>query len=449
MKGFGTVVTGTLVSGRVETEQVLTVLPSRRDAKVRGLQVHSRPQGSAEAGQRVAVNLGGVEVSDVVRGHTLADRGAFEPTRRLDVRLDLLPDARPLRQGARVRFHCGTAEILGRVALARESQPENPRERNDPGEAAAYARIHLESPAVVTRGDRFILRAYSPLATIGGGVVLDPRPARGSIRSAAGVERFRRLDAPADRDHALVAFVNESEGAGFPRLALVSRAGLSYAEADQAVDRLLRSEAATLIGDLLVSPRVRAELGERLLGAIRGHHEAHPLDGGLPREEARERIFRRAAPEVFEAVLHDLVGGRRVVARDRLSLEGRQVSLSEEEARVQAALERVYLDARLTPPDIATASAAANAHVPVAERIVALLVRNKTLVRIESLVFHAAALNELKADVRQRKAEGAARVDVASFKERYGVTRKFAIPLLEYLDRERVTRRVGESRIVL
>jgi selenocysteine-specific elongation factor len=451
IKGFGTVVTGTLASGRVEIEQVLTVLPPRRNVKVRGLQVHGQPQGSAEAGQRVAVNLGGVEVADVVRGHTLADRGAFEPTRRLDVRLDLLPDTRALRQGARVRFHCGTAEILGRVALARESQPEDGRERNDPDEAAAYARMHLESPAVVTRGDRFILRAYSPLATIGGGVVLDPGPARGAIRSAAGIERFRRMDAPgADVDRALVAFVNEAGGAGFPRLALVHRAGLSYAEADQAVERLLGSGAANLIGDLLVSPQVRRELGARLEDAIRGHHETHPLDGGLPREEARDRLFRRAAPEVFDAVLEDLAGARRVVARDRLALEGRQVSLSDEEARVQAALERVFADARLTPPDIATACAAAHAEVSVADRIVSLLVRTRTLVRIESLVFHAAALDELKADVRRLKAGSApARLDVAAFKERYGVTRKFAIPLLEYLDRERVTRRVGESRIVL
>ena len=177
MKGFGTVVTGTLVSGRLQTEQELVVLPQQRDTRVSGLQVHGRSQASAEAGRRVAVNLGGVDVSDVARGHTLTDRGAFEPTRRLDARLDLLPEARPLRQGARVRFHCGTAELLGRVSLAErpraETGPEpgtlaNPRE--------LYARFHLESPAVVTRGDRFIVRAYSPSDTIGGGVVLDPRP---------------------------------------------------------------------------------------------------------------------------------------------------------------------------------------------------------------------------------------------------------------------------------
>jgi hypothetical protein len=139
-----------------------------------------------------------------------------------------------------------------------------------------------------------------------------------------------------------------------------------------------------------------------LVDAIRAHHESHPLAGGLPREEARERLFRRAAPEVFQAVMVDLVAARRIVARDRLTLEGRQVSLSDEEARVQAALERVYRDARLTPPDIAIASLPRNPSV--AERIVSLLVRNRTLVRVESLVF-ASALDDLNADVRRLKAE--------------------------------------------
>jgi selenocysteine-specific elongation factor len=456
MKGFGTVVTGTLVSGRLQTEQELVVLPQQRDTKVRGLQVHGRSQTSAEAGRRVAINLGGVDVSDVVRGHTLADHDAFEPTRRLDARLDLLPEARPLRQGARVRFHCGTAELLGRVALTERPRPESGPESDlqcgeDPRPRELYARIHLESPAVVTRGDRFIVRAYSPLATIGGGVVLDPRPSRGGIRSASALERLRRLDTQSgDADEALAVFVDEAEGAGLPRTVLVSRAGLSYADADRAVERLIRGGVATPVEDLLVSPRVRAELGARLIAALQAHHEAEPLSGGMPREEARERFFRRAAPAVFEAVVQDLVAGRRLVARDRLALAGHQVSLSSEEARVQGALERVYRDAKLTPPDLAAAASAAGSASGLAERMVSLMVRNRTLVKVDSLVFHAAALDDLKADVRRLKGEGATTtVDVRSFKERYGVTRKYAIPLLEYLDRERVTRRVGESRIVL
>lgn len=463
MKGFGTVVTGTLVSGCLQIEQELVVQPQQRATRVRGLQVHGRSETSAAAGRRVAINLGSVDLNDVARGHTLAERHAFEPTRRLDARLDLLPEARPLRHGARVRFHCGAAELLGRVALAEPTRSEQDREAASsalgvrPAAFVAlqprelYARIHLESPAVVTRGDRFIIRAYSPLATIGGGVVLDPRPPRGGIRRPAGVERLQRLDTErGDSDQALALFVDEAGGAGLARTALVSRAGLSYVEASRAVERMIRDGVATSVEDLLVSPRVRAELGSRLIAALQAHHEAEPLSGGMPREEARERLFRRVAPAVFDAVVQDLVDARRLVARDRLGLEGHQVSLSSEETRVQGALERVYGEARLTPPDLATAASAIGSVAELAERIVKLMVRNRTLVRVDSLLFHAAALEDLKADVRRLKGEGTATaVDVRSFKERYGVTRKYAIPLLEYLDRERVTRRVGESRIVL
>jgi selenocysteine-specific elongation factor len=248
----------------------------------------------------------------------------------------------------------------------------------------------------------------------------------------------------------LTVFVEESEGAGLPRSSLVSRAGLSYPEAERAAERLVSSGVATLVGDTLVSTRVRDELALRLIALLQAHHQANPLAGGMPREEARERAFRRASVAIFEAVLEDLVKAGRLVARDRLALEGHHVSLSPEEARAQRELERVYLDANLTPPDLAAASADAGVSPGVAARVVALLVRNRVFVKVDTLLFHASSLDRLKADVRGLKGAGTtARVDVASFKERYGVSRKYAIPLLEYLDRERVTRRMGESRIVL
>jgi selenocysteine-specific elongation factor len=450
MKGFGTVITGTLVSGRLEEEQELVVLPRHQEVKVRGLQVHGRRERSADAGWRVAVNLGGADVADLTRGDTLCTRDAFEPTRRLDAVLDLLKEARPLRHGARVRFHCGTTELLGRVALA---TPEG--SAHDPAQASlerdVFARIRLESPAVVTRGDRFIIRAYSPLETVGGGVVLDPHPPRASIRTPVGKSRFRRLDVrAAESNEAVAMFVEERAAAGLPRAALATRAGLSDPVADHTVGSLVGGGRAAVVGDLLVSPRVLAELGERLVAELRAHHAAKPLSEGMPREEARGKIFGRAAPIVFEAVVEQLVAAHRVVARDRLALEGHQVSLSPEESRVQDALERIYREATLTPPDLAAAAAAAGALMPVAERIAALLVRNRTLVKVESLLYHASVLEDLKAQVRSLKSTGGtARVDVASFKERYGITRKYAIPLLEYLDRERVTRRVGDARVVL
>jgi selenocysteine-specific elongation factor len=225
---------------------------------------------------------------------------------------------------------------------------------------------------------------------------------------------------------------------------------MSAAEAKQAASRLATSGAATAIADRIVGTSTFAALSESLLEALKAHHHANPLSEGMPREEARDKIFRRAPAEVFEAALQQLTAAGRIVAGQRLAIAGRQVSMSPDEARVHAALDRIYRDAKLTPPDLASAASAAGASPAIAERVVALLLRGRTLVKVESLLFHASALEGLKDEIRGlKKASGQARVDVASFKERYGVTRKYAIPLLEYLDRERVTRRAGEARIVL
>ena len=447
IRGFGTVVTGTLLSGSLSEEQELIVLPGERRVKVRGLQVHGTRESSAGAGRRVAVNLGGAEVSDFSRGDTLTEPGAFASTRRADVVLDLLAEARTLKHGARVRFHHGTSEVIGRVSLAARRGTDELIAELQPG-ASAYARVRLEAPAVLTRGDRFIVRAYSPSITIGGGAVLDPHPSRTGIRSAAGIERLRKLDG--DEGAAVTTFVQERGPAGLPRAALVSRAGLTPNAGAAIADALVRAGTVAVVEDLIVSANVLDGLAARLLSDLQAHHRANPLAEGMPREEARERIFGKAAPAVFTHVVQHLTSKRRIAGRDRLALEGHQVSLSPEEARVQDRLVQVYQDARLGPPDVAAAAAAAGTSRETAQRILALLLRQKALVKVDTLVFHPDALDALKQDVRALKDGGAkARVDVASFKEKYGITRKFAIPLLEYLDRERVTRRMGDSRIVL
>jgi selenocysteine-specific elongation factor len=450
MRGFGTVVTGTLTAGSIAADQELILMPGERPVKIRGIQVHGHDAAEAVAGNRVAVNLGGVEVAELARGDTLCAPGAFEPSRRIDVAIDLLEGARPLRHGARVRFHQGTTELLGRVAIAGHVAAAGPALEIAPGRSA-YARIRLEAPAVLTRGDRFILRSYSPSITVAGGVVLDPHPTRSGIRSASAQARFRHLDpkrSPGQAvDNAVSAFISERAAAGLPRAALVSRAGLSRTEAEAAAGRLIDAGRAVAVADLLVCPSVIADLAARLIDALRAHHGSQPLSEGLPREEARERLFGRAAPAVFEFVLAELTRERKIVARDRLALAGHQVSLTAEESHAHAAIERLFREANLAPPDASTIAAAAHVPGAIADRMTALLLRQKKLVKLDSLLFHADALAQLKNDVRGLA--GKARVDVPAFKERYGITRKFAIPLLEYLDRERVTRRVGDSRIVL
>jgi len=439
MRGFGTVVTGTLTSGVLNVDEELVVEPSDRRVKVRGIQVHGAPQPSASAGRRVAVNLGGVDVEDLSRGDTLTRDGAYETTRRFDAVIDLLPDAKALRHGARVRFHNGTTELLARVSLvARELAP---------GESS-HARLRLEAPAVLTRGDRFILRQYSPPITIGGGRVLDPVPARTPIRTATGAARFERLTSA--EAEAVMAFVDERRGAGLSIQALSRRAGITPDAAAAIAAQLAEAGRLIRIGDELFNAALLRSLEDRLLAAIEAHHKANPMADGLPREEARERLFSLASQALFEAVLQRMAAANRMTGRDRLALPGRGVSLTPEEARAQEALSQAYRTAGLAPPDVAGAASAAGIPAAVADRVSKLMMRQKTLIKVDTLLFHADALDRLKQDVLALKGEGgAAKVDVAAFKDRYGISRKYAIPLLEWLDRERVTRRVGDARVIL
>ena len=440
MRGFGTVVTGTLASGRIRVDDELLLLPSGRSVKVRGVQVHGQKQPEAAAGHRAAINVGGVEVQEVARGETLTRAGALSVTRRLDASIDLLRGAKPLRHGARVRFHQGTAEVLGRVAVSGDAEVQ-------PG-ASAFVRIRLEAPAVITRGDRFILRAYSPPTTIAGGSVLDPAPPRTGVRTAAGRARFMRLHG--SEDEALRTLVEESGSEGLATSALGARGGAAADAIEAAARRLIDAGHAVRAGNVLVAPARLAALQKQLLAALADHHRKNPLVEGMPREEARERFFARAPQAVFDHVVNGLVSARQIVARDRLALATHKLALSDEEARARDATERVYRAAGLTPPDTATVAAQAGVKADVAERVTLLLVRQKVLARVDDLVFHEAALAQLKDDVRaMRHGPQPATIDVSAFKERFGVTRKFAIPLLEYLDRERVTRRVGETRQIL
>jgi selenocysteine-specific elongation factor len=448
VKGFGTVVTGTLVSGEIREEQALSVLPRALTAKVRGLQVHGVAARRAAAGNRVAVNLGGVELGDVARGDTLCTPDSFEQTRRLDVLIDLLSEARALKHGGRVRFHHGTSELLGRVAVA-GGLADPSLQAEIPSGASAYARIRLERPAVLTRGDRFILRAYSPPTTVAGGVVIDPHPPRGAIRTASARKRFEALHPRASAADVAAAFATERGILGLHSHALVTRGGLEPDTAQQIVTTMARSGRFARVGELLVPESDLAARSEKLLAALRAHHSAEPLSEGLPREEARDRFFRRAAAGVFEYALERLAASNRIVARDRLALPGHLPSLTPEETRVRDAIEAAYRGAGLEPPDAGALPALVRTTAPVADRMVKLLIRQRVLLKVEALLFHAQVLAGLKDDVKKLKEAGGARVDVGTFKERYGISRKYAIPLLEYLDRERVTRRVGDSRIVL
>ncbi len=449
MRGFGTVVTGTLGSGTLAADAEVDLVPGSRRLKVRGLQVHGTTQPQATAGQRVALNLAGVEVADVARGHVLATPGTLIGTQLVDATLQLLPGARPLRHNARVRFHHGTAETLARVAIVAPAEEGAPSIR--PG-STACVRLRFERPAAVARGDRFVIRAYSPAITIAGGQVLDTSPPPGGVRAAATLERFAQLQAPflmgTPESDALLVFVRESGAFGIPLDELTVRSGAQ--RVGSSVSEVASRRDIWRVGDRLLFASWREVLGQRVLAALAAHHQAEPLSEGLPREEMRERLLAGASGPVADAVLHELESSAAIVGRDRLRLAAHQVRLSGPEADAEGMLLAAYRDAGLAPPDQEVLVRDTGLMPAVIQRVTQLLLRQKALVKIDTLIFHHEPLARLKADIAAMKSEGkVAQVTVATFKERYGLTRKYAIPLLEYLDRERMTRRVGDSRVVL
>jgi selenocysteine-specific elongation factor len=451
MRGFGTVVTGTLVAGRIHADDELAIVPGGRLAKVRGLHVHGTAVSEAVAGQRTAINLGGVEVAEVSRGQTLITAGSLSITRRVDAVLDLLRSAKVLKHGARVRFHNGTTEVLGRISIA------GPSDMEIPSGGRAMVRLRLESEAALNRGDRFIIRVYSPPFTVGGGRVLDPAPTRPGIRSNDALASLQRLaiigEPGTSADLAAIEEIVVSAGrSGIPASVLIARGGVAPAALGNVLAALVGRRVVARVGDHLIAAAALERSAKALVEMVAAFHKANPLSEGLPREEARERVFAKAEPALFDAIVEQLKREKTLAGTDRLALTAHKVAVSGEDARVKGAVAAAYRSAGLKPPDAAALAQACGAPARLVERMSALLTREKTLVRVDTLVFHAEALKQLKEEVTALKATavgGPATVDVAAFKERYGVSRKFAIPLLEYLDRERVTRRTGDVRLVL
>ena len=453
VRGFGTVVTGTLVSGHLKVDDALDVLPAGRRGRVRGLQVHGQACQNATAGQRVAVNLSNIEVKELARGDSLVETDGLEVTRRLDGTLRLLGSAAPLKHGARVRFHAGTSETMARVSMASrvdDGPDAEPISRLEPGDEA-YVRVRLERPVALTRGDRFVLRAYSPPVTIAGGHVLDPAPGRGRLRTRAGVARLGRLNST-DPGDTVAALVTDSGPRGLSVDRLTPRAGVAPGDVASLVAALEAAGRVQQVGSRLLTPDAVSALGTAVTGWVGGYHEGHPLEAGLPREEARERFSHLASTEVFDEIVRVLVEKGSLTARDHLALADHQVAFSAEEERASGLIEQRFKAAGLTPPEMALVAEENGIEPEVAESMLKYLVRSGVLVRLESQHYHASCLEELKSDVRARKLEtpeARSEIDVATFKERYGVSRKYAIPLLGFLDRERVTRRVGNVRLVL
>jgi selenocysteine-specific elongation factor len=450
--GFGTVVTGTLLSGHVAVGDALHLLPRRQEVRVRGVQVHGKVAESASAPSRVAVNLGGIPLERVTRGMTLATPGTLAVTRRVDVRIELLPNVRPLRHGDRVRVHQGTSESMARVSLSSvrgQAGSDSGWTRVELGAidvevspgGEALARLRLTNSVVLTHGDRMVLRGLSPAVTIGGAVVLDPEPPAGAIRrSRAGV----RLESLTTSDSMAWAstVIAEAGIRGVTASDLMRRGGLSQEDADRVLADLVGRGAVLRAGDSVLDAEVAGTAQAAIVKLLSAFHRSHPGEAGIPREVVREHV---RAGNKLETLLAGL--GETVTGTDRLALASHRPAVSGEEVRVMGAVERILKSAGMQPPDLATLGAGAQAAPATVQKALMGLVKAGRVHRLDVLWFHADTLAALKADVR---AMGPGTpIDVGSAKARFGVSRKFAIPLLEYLDRERITRRSGDQRVVI
>ncbi|MDT7808633.1 MAG: selenocysteine-specific elongation factor [Acidobacteriota bacterium] len=451
MRGFGAVATGTLIAGEIKEGDELELLPGGVGVRVRGLQVHGAGVRKASAGQRTAVNLGGVETAGVKRGMVLAHARRLTPTQIVDALITVLADApRPLRTRQRVRVHHGTAEVLARVAALEESGEIAPG-------SVGLAQVRLESPIVALPGDRFILRTYSPQRTIAGGEVLDAhaRKHRGRERTAAR----ERLVALRDADRATrLAFFVESAGAmGLRRAEATARTGWRDDVLDAALAEALKRGSMFEVEGVLVGSEVVRSHVRAAIVAVEAHHKREPLSRGLARETLRERVFAHAAPELFRAALKTAgEEGSLVAERELVRAAAHSLELSPADAALRDCLEGIYRAAALEAPTLEEAFAGARREAggrpEHLRKILRLLLDSGALVRVrEDLLFHREALERLTAALSDYAVAHSPErlIDVAAFKELSGVSRKYAIPLLEYFDRERVTRRAGDRRVIL
>jgi selenocysteine-specific elongation factor len=437
MKGFGTVVTGTLVAGALRREEELEVFPAGRRVRIRGVQVHGQASEAAVAGQRTALNLTGTSTEDLSRGMTLTLPATFETTRRADVSLRLLSSAEhPLRDRARVHFHSYTMETVAEVSL-------HGLKKLAPGEQA-FGRLKLPEPALLLPGDRFILRQFSPVVTIGGGIVLDAA----LMPRQPGKTDFLKVLAGGNADAILIARIERRQHAGISLSQLVAETGWSRSAVETRVDPLVRDGSVVRAGERFLHTFVFQSMKSGVAGAVEEFHKKNPLVGGVSKEELRSQV--NALPEVFGAVSAALIRDRKIeVAGDLVRLPGRGVVMKDEEAESRKQIEDAFASAGLAVPALHQVIAGLKIDKVRAQKIVTLLLRETLLVKVsDELVFHRSALLELRRQVAAYKAKSAT-IDVAKFKELTGVSRKYAIPLLEYLDRERVTRRVGDAREIL
>jgi len=441
VRGFGTVVTGTLTAGVLSVDDRLEVYPRGVGSKVRGLQVHGRAVERASAGQRTAVNLQAVERAAVERGDVVAPPGGLLPTILADTTLELLEDApRPLKKRDRVRFHVGTQEVMARVLLV-------DREQLEPGQVS-YGRFRLEAPIVALPGDRFVIRSYSPIITIGGGTLLDIAPPRFKRKAPALLAHLTLLE-KGDPAQVVEEHLKQAGPAGARAADLRARTPFGPERLRELLDELVKTAAIVAVDrEWYLHREANDRLRAQTLGLLEAFHAENPLRGGISREELRSRAG-NAQERVFSQLLTSLEAEGVVRSeKDQVRLASHSIRLTPEQQRVVSGLDVEFGRAGAAPPSPEEALAKLGVKGTERHELFQLLVAERRLVRVkESLYFHAEALGVIQAKLvaylHQKKEIGP-----GDMKDLLGITRKYAIPLMEYFDTQRITVRQGERRVL-
>jgi selenocysteine-specific elongation factor len=444
IKGFGTVVTGTLVSGAVTPGDEVELHPSVKSLRVRGVQSGGKAAERAVAGQRTAINLAGIEHTALKRGMVLTVPGRFRSTKRIDVRLELISSVTALKRRSRVHFHSGAFETIAEISLHGAEQLRDCE--------TGFAHLRLQEPTLVLPGDRFIIRQFSPVVTMGGGVVLDNLARRPAAKDVARIDFLKTLEKSDKREIVRAMTLRSLFGLGQHEIA--ARTNWT----DEVIQSVANEEEAAgqlkVVSDrplLLVGQKSYAELQAKIMATLEAFHNGNPLSHGIGREDLRAKAGRRVKQEIFRAALEQLAKEQKLVLQgETVKRAGAKVTLLPEEQRAQELIESAFATAGLAVPTVKEVLSQLPVEAKRAEKLLQMLLRDKKLLRISpELIFHANALSDMRQKVAGYKKAKSERISVPAFKELTGISRKYAIPLLEYLDRERVTRRAGDERVIL
>jgi selenocysteine-specific elongation factor len=448
IKGFGTVVTGTLASGTIREADEMVLMPAGKKTRVRGLQTHGEQEKSATTGQRVAANLAGVDLDEIERGMVLCESGTLRPVQMFDARIEVLTSAsKPLRSRQRVRVHVGTAEALARVHVINEAGEIIQGETD-------LAQFRLEMPVVAIPGERFIVRSYSPQITIAGGIIIDNFPKKHRKRDTEDSRDLLNalIEAGDDRRETVCLIIEASGENGLLLDDLQARTAWKTSVIEKAIDAALIINA----GGVYIGSKQFDALKKKTLHEIGEHHKRDPLSDGMLRETLRDKLFAHKPAEIFKAAITGLERDSLIIVEhDSIRSASHSQKFTDEESRVIAALREIFLKAELEVPKLDEAIERAIIGTKFkkdqARKLVQVLINGGEVIKVTNeFYFASTAIARLTAKLRAYADASTDRlIDVAKFKDIAGVSRKYAIPLLEYFDRAKVTVRSGDRRVVL